>query len=151
MLRYKMPCILWRNVIHNLIKHSKVYSIVADSKIPIRAHCTVSHRMSPSKHQLLPTQQSTEQILVSPCVCSTYMTEFTDFLWGVADNITSLLNAVPYVPYVPSCLRCWRALVSSCLNFRRALVPSMLMFRTLLRDVTLEMFLESLNLGDPFF
>ena len=52
---------------------------------------------------------------------------------------------------VPSCLPCWRALVSLCLNFRRALVPSMLMFRTLLRDVTLEMFLESLKLSDPFF
>ena len=52
---------------------------------------------------------------------------------------------------VPSCLRCWRALVSSGLNFRRALVPLMLMFRTLLRDVTLEMFLESLKLSDPFF
>ena len=52
---------------------------------------------------------------------------------------------------VPSMLACPRALVSSCLNFRRALVPSMLTFRTLLRDVTLEMFLESLKLSDPFF
>ena len=58
---------------------------------------------------------------------------------------------VPKILGVPSCLPCWRALVSSCLNFRRALVPLMLMFRTLLRDVTLEMFLESLKLSDPFF
>ena len=66
---------------------------------------------------------------------------------------------------VPSCHRCWRARVPnflacprafdagvpSRLNFRRALVPSMLMFRTLMRDLTLEMFLESLKLSDPFF
>ena len=74
---------------------------------------------------------------------------------------------------VPSCHQCWRALVPSCprarvpkflacprafdsgvlsrLNFRPALVPSMLMFRTLLRDLTLETFLESLKLSDPFF
>ena len=55
------------------------------------------------------------------------------------------------VPKLLACPRAFDAGVPSCLNFRRALVPSMLMFRTLLRDVTLEMFLESLKLSDPFF
>ena len=55
------------------------------------------------------------------------------------------------VPKFLACPRAFDAGVPSRLNFRRALVPSMLMFRTLLRDVTLEMFLESLKLSDPFF
>ena len=55
------------------------------------------------------------------------------------------------VPAWPNSWRAFDAGVPSRLNFRRALVPSMLMFRTLLRDVTLEMFLESLKLSDPFF
>ena len=55
------------------------------------------------------------------------------------------------VPAFLASPRAFDAGVPSRLNFRRALVPSMLMFRTLLRDVTLEMFLESLKLSDPFF
>ena len=55
------------------------------------------------------------------------------------------------VPKFLACPRAFDAGVPSRLNFRRALMPSMLMFRTLLRDVTLEMFLESLKHSDPFF
>ena len=55
------------------------------------------------------------------------------------------------VPKFSACPRAIDVGVPSRLNFWRALVPSMLMFRTLLRDLTLEMFLESLKLSDPFF
>ena len=58
---------------------------------------------------------------------------------------------VPSCPraLVPSMLACPRFLVPKFSACPR--VPSMLMFRTLLRDVTLEVFPESLNLSDPFF
>ena len=102
----------------------------------------------PCWRALVPACPNFQRALV-PSMLASLVPKFLACLRAIDVGVPSCPRA--RVPKFLACPRAFDAGVPSRLNFRRALVPSMLMFRTLLRDVTLEMFLESLKLSDPFF